>query len=86
MVFFIPLAAIFPFIWPSIFGVIVKAGELFAATGYIGTFFYGFAMRILNVFGLHHAIYPLFWYTELGGVLEVGGQLVAGGQRIFSLN
>ncbi|MEI0592551.1 PTS transporter subunit EIIC [Brachyspira pilosicoli] len=83
MVFFIPLAAIFPFIWPSIFGVIVKAGELFAATGYIGTFFYGFAMRILNVFGLHHAIYPLFWYTELGGVLEVGGQLVAGGQRIF---
>ncbi|WP_300369094.1 PTS transporter subunit EIIC [Brachyspira sp.] len=83
MVFFIPLAAVFPFIWPSIFKVIVKAGELFAATGYIGTFFYGFTMRILNIFGLHHAIYPLFWYTELGGVLEVGGQLVAGGQRIF---
>lgn len=83
MVFFIPLAAVFPFIWPSIFKIIVKAGELFAATGYIGTFFYGFAMRILNVFGLHHAIYPLFWYTELGGVLEVGGKMIAGGQRIF---
>ena len=83
MIFFIPLAAIFPFIWPSIFRGIVKAGELFAATGYIGTFFYGFAMRILNVFGLHHAIYPLFWYTELGGVLEVGGKMIAGGQRIF---
>lgn len=83
MIFFIPLAAIFPFIWPSIFKLIVKAGELFAATGYIGTFFYGFTMRLLNVFGLHHAIYPLFWYTELGGVMEVGGKLVAGGQRIF---
>nr|WP_275576033.1 PTS transporter subunit EIIC [Photobacterium swingsii] len=40
-------------------------------------------MRLLNIFGLHHAIYPLFWYTELGGVQEVGGQLIAGGQKIF---
>lgn len=83
MIFFIPLGAIFPFIWPSIFKGIVHGGELFAATGYIGTFFYGATMRMLNIFGLHHAIYPLFWYTELGGVLEVGGQMVAGGQRIF---
>lgn len=83
MIFFIPLAAIFPFIWPSIFKAIVHGGELFAATGYIGTFFYGACMRMLNVFGLHHAIYPLFWYTELGGVMEVGGQMIAGGQRIF---
>ena len=83
MIFFIPLGAIFPFIWPSIFKGIVHGGELFAATGYIGTFFYGATMRMLNIFGLHHAIYPLFWYTELGGVLEVSGQMVAGGQRIF---
>lgn len=83
MIFFIPLASIFPFIWPSIFKGIVHGGELFAATGYIGTFFYGATMRILNIFGLHHAIYPLFWYTELGGVMEVGGQMIAGGQRIF---
>lgn len=83
MIFFIPLAAIFPFIWPSIFKAIVHGGELFAATGYIGTFFYGACMRMLNVFGLHHAIYPLFWYTELGGVMEVSGQMIAGGQRIF---
>lgn len=83
MIFFIPLAAIFPFIWPSIFKAIVHGGELFAATGYIGTFFYGACMRMLNVFGLHHAIYPLFWYTELGGVMDVGGQMIAGGQRIF---
>lgn len=83
MILFIPLAFIFPFIWPSIFKVIVSAGKLFAATGYIGNFFYGFCHRMLNIFGLHHAIYPLFWYTELGGVLEVGGKLIAGGQRIF---
>ncbi|HIF9458949.1 TPA: PTS transporter subunit EIIC [Photobacterium damselae] len=83
MLFFFPLAAIFPYIWPTIFQGIVHAGEAFSAMGYIGTFFYGAAMRLLNVFGLHHAIYPLFWYTELGGVQEVAGQLVSGGQKIF---
>ena len=83
ILFFIPIAAIFPFIWPSVFGAIVKAGELFAATGAIGTFFYGASMRLLNVFGLHHAIYPLFWYTQLGGYEEVAGKMIAGGQNIF---
>ena len=83
MIFFIPMAVLFPFIWPSVFKSIVAAGEAFSAMGYIGTFLYGTTMRLLNVFGLHHAIYPLFWYTELGGVLEVGGKLVAGGQKIF---
>jgi len=83
MLFFIPLAFLFPFIWPPIFKSIVFAGEAFSAMGYIGTFFYGSLMRLLNVFGLHHAIYPLFWYTELGGVQEVAGEMVAGGQKIF---
>ena len=40
-------------------------------------------MRLLNVFGLHHAIYPLFWYTQLGGYEEVAGKMIAGGQNIF---
>lgn len=83
IILFIPVAAIFPFIWPTVFMGIVKAGEIFAATGAVGTFFYGFTMRILNVFGLHHAIYPLFWYTQLGGYEEVAGKMVAGGQNIF---
>lgn len=80
---FIPIGVILPFVWPTIFMAIVKAGELFAATGAIGVFFYGTTMRLLNVFGLHHAIYPLFWYTQLGGYQEVAGQMVAGGQNIF---
>ncbi|MDO5088943.1 MAG: PTS transporter subunit EIIC [Leptotrichiaceae bacterium] len=83
IILFIPVAVIFPFIWPTIFMGIVKAGEIFAATGAVGTFFYGFTMRILNVFGLHHAIYPLFWYTQLGGYEEVAGKMIAGGQNIF---
>ncbi|SET08243.1 PTS transporter subunit EIIC [Thorsellia anophelis] len=83
MIFFIPLGLLMPFIWPPIFKAIVFSGEAFSSMGYIGTFLYGTLMRLLNVFGLHHAIYPLFWYTELGGVMEVGGQVVSGGQKIF---
>ncbi len=83
MVLFIPVALVFPIIWPPIFKAIISAGEAFSAMGYIGTFLYGSVLRILNVFGLHHAIYPLFWYTELGGVQEVAGEMVAGGQKIF---
>ena len=83
MVFFIPLGVIVPFIWPTVFGVVVKAGEAFTAMGPLGTFLYGMTGRLLNVFGLHHAVYPLFWYTELGGTMEIAGQMIAGGQKIF---
>ncbi|RXZ28756.1 PTS sugar transporter subunit IIABC [Fusobacterium necrophorum] len=83
MIFFIPLGVIVPFVWPSIFGGVVRAGEAFTAMGPFGTFLYGLTGRLLNVFGLHHAVYPLFWYTELGGTMEVAGKLIAGGQKIF---
>lgn len=74
MLFFIPLGIVVPFVWPTIFGGVVKAGEAFTAMGPIGTFLYGLTGRLLNVFGLHHAVYPLFWYTELGGTMEVAGE------------
>ncbi len=83
MALFMPLGALLPFVWPFVFKGIVTAGTWFSAMGYIGTFFYGSFMRMLNIFGLHHAIYPLFWYTELGGTLEVAGEMISGGQRIF---
>ena len=40
-------------------------------------------MRLCGAVGLHHMIYPMFWFTELGGVEVVAGQTVAGAQKIF---
>ena len=40
-------------------------------------------MRLCGAVGLHHMIYPMFWYTELGGVEVVAGQTIAGAQKIF---
>lgn len=77
------IGAIIPFIWPYIHTGISTFSEFFGKTGPVGIFFYGFFMRLLNIFGLHHAIYPLFWFTSLGGEMEVAGTLVQGGQRIF---
>ncbi len=77
------VGAVIPFVWPYIHLGISHFSAFFGSTGAFGIFFYGFFMRLLNVFGLHHAIYPLFWFTSLGGEMNVAGQLIQGGQRIF---
>lgn len=77
------VASVIPFIWPYVHLGISTFSEFFGRTGAVGIFFYGLSMRLLNIFGLHHAIYPLFWFTSLGGEMEVAGQIVQGGQNIF---
>lgn len=77
------IGAIFFLIWPTFQGLLVSAGNSIAGLGAIGTFFYGFLLRLTGAVGLHHMIYPLFWYTELGGVATVAGQSVTGAQNIF---
>lgn len=71
------------FIWPIFQSGIFKVGDIVNATGAIGTFFFGFILRLLGPFGLHHIFYLPFWQTALGGSLEVGGHLVQGTQNIF---
>src|SRR5699024_1990236 len=48
-----------------------------------GSFFYGFFLRLTGAVGLHHTIYPLFWYTSLGGVETVAGETISGAQNIY---
>ncbi|QLB13378.1 PTS system IIB component (Glc family) /PTS system IIC component (Glc family) [Bisgaardia hudsonensis] len=77
------IGAMFFLIWPTFQGWLVSAGKNIAAMGEIGTFFYGFLMRLSGAVGLHHMIYPLFWYTELGGTELVNGETIIGAQKIF---
>lgn len=77
------VGAAFYMIWPPFQSVLVNAGKVIAGMGVFGTFLYGFLMRLCGAVGLHHMIYPMFWYTELGGTAMVAGQTVAGAQRIF---
>ncbi|RWR02822.1 PTS glucose transporter subunit IIB [[Pantoea] beijingensis] len=70
-------------IWPHFQKLIFGLGSLVDATGYFGTFIYGFVLRMIGPFGLHHIFYLPFWTTALGGSEIVNGQLVEGTQRIF---
>lgn len=74
---------IFFVMWPPFQQLLTQAGQAISAAGLIGTFFYGFLMRLSGAIGLHHMIYPMFWYTELGGTAVVQGVQVVGAQNIF---
>ncbi|MFQ1999558.1 PTS transporter subunit EIIC [Aeromonas veronii] len=70
-------------VWPHFQKLIFGMGGLVDATGYLGTFIYGFVLRMLGPFGLHHIFYLPFWTTALGGSELINGHLVEGTQRIF---
>lgn len=71
------------FIWPVIQTGINALGAFVLASGYTGTWLYGFIERALIPFGLHHVFYIPFWQTALGGTAMIGGTLVEGAQNIF---
>ena len=75
--------AFFFLFWPLFQGWLVTAGNKIAGMGSLGTFLYGFLLRLTGAVGLHHTIYPMFWYTELGGAATVAGEQIAGAQNIF---
>lgn len=79
----IVIGALFYVVWPPFQQLLVLAGEAISAAGIFGTFLYGFLMRLCGAIGLHHMIYPMFWYTELGGTEVVAGATVVGAQNIF---
>ena len=77
------LGIVFFLIWPPIQNLLISVGGKVGEMGSIGTFLYGFLLRLTGAVGLHHVIYPMFWYTALGGSEMVAGQMVEGAQNIF---
>ncbi|MFM0579687.1 PTS transporter subunit EIIC [Streptococcus suis] len=79
----IAIGSIFYIIWPPIQNLLVDFGKAIAEMGSFGTFLYGFGLRLTGAFGLHHTIYPMFWYTSLGGSEVIAGETIQGAQNIF---
>ena len=71
------------YIWPTIQIGINALGGFVLASGYAGTWLYGFIERALIPFGLHHVFYIPFWQTAVGGTAMIGGQIIEGAQNIF---
>ena len=71
------------YIWPVVQNGIAWLGNLVIASGYAGTWLYGFLERALIPFGLHHVFYMPFWQTAVGGTAVVDGVTIQGAQNIF---
>lgn len=59
------------FIWPAVYGALVKVGETFLSLGAIGTGIYTFFNRLLIPVGLHHALNSVFWF-DVAGINDLG--------------
>lgn len=77
------IGIIFFFIWPFLYKALNQMSIGIAHLGYFGTFLYGASMRLLGALGLHHAVYPLFWFSGLGGIENVAGNTISGAQNIY---
>ncbi|MBB3114419.1 PTS system D-glucosamine-specific IIC component [Paenibacillus phyllosphaerae] len=62
---------------PIIRELLVELGDIVNSGGGFGVFLYGFVMRILVVFGLHHLVSHVFWF-QVGGYEQSDGSLVFG--------
>jgi PTS system N-acetylglucosamine-specific IIC component len=59
------------FLWPVVFGGLVKFGELIVKAGPVGAGIYGFLNRLLIPVGLHHALNSVFWF-DVAGINDIG--------------
>ncbi|UVI27876.1 glucose PTS transporter subunit IIA [Paenibacillus spongiae] len=61
---------------PNIRDLMVELGNIVSSGGGFGVFLFGFVLRILVVFGLHHLVSHVFWF-------QVGGYELSDGSMVF---
>lgn len=54
------------FVWPTLFGGLIRLGLWIAGLGAVGAGIYAFLNRLLIPFGLHHALNNVFWFDTIG--------------------
>ncbi|MBO7744964.1 PTS transporter subunit EIIC [Paenibacillus sp. MWE-103] len=62
---------------PSIHSALMELGDIVNSGGGFGVFLFGFVLRILVVFGLHHLVSHVFWF-QVGAYETPGGHMVFG--------
>lgn len=68
---------VFGYTWPTLQNGLDAIGNAAANSGAIGTFFFGFANRLLIPVGLHHVLNSIFWFT-FGSFTNAAGEVVNG--------
>lgn len=70
-------------VWPFIQGILNELSIIIKSSGAFGSMLYGLTERALLPFGLHHFVYLPFFFTSLGGSMEIGGKAVQGAVNIY---
>jgi len=78
------LGIVLSFVFPPIQHGLSMASEFIRNTGTLGSFVYGISERLLLPFGLHHFIYLPFFFTSLGGTMNIGGTNISGAINIYN--
>ncbi|WP_202906940.1 N-acetylglucosamine-specific PTS transporter subunit IIBC [Vibrio mexicanus] len=54
------------YIWPAIYDALVLLGIKLQGMGAVGAGLFGFFNRLFLSVGMHHALYPVFWFDVVG--------------------
>ncbi|WP_308634530.1 glucose PTS transporter subunit IIA [Paenibacillus silvisoli] len=69
---------------PYIHSMLVELGDIVDSGGGFGVFLFGFVLRILVVFGLHHLVSHVFWFQVGGYDTGAGGVVFGDLPRFFA--
>lgn len=80
------LAFVFLYVWPVIFEGLSIFGQYLQSLDAVGAGLFGFFNRLLLMVGMHHALYPVFWF-DVVGINDIpnflgGAQSIANGTAI----
>ncbi|MUK32104.1 PTS glucose transporter subunit IIBC [Aliivibrio fischeri] len=80
------LSFVLLYVWPAIFDALIAFGTQLQSMGAVGAGLFGFFNRLMLTVGMHHALYPVFWF-DVVGINDIpnflgGAQSIANGTGI----
>lgn len=80
------LAFVLLYVWPVIYDALIIFGTKLESMGAVGAGLFGFFNRLMLTIGMHHALYPVFWF-DVVGINDIpnflgGAQSIANGTAV----
>ncbi|NUW75534.1 PTS transporter subunit EIIC [Vibrio mediterranei] len=60
------LAFVLLYVWPVVYDALIVFGVKLQSMGALGAGLFGFFNRLMLTVGMHHALYPVFWFDVVG--------------------
>lgn len=60
------MAFVFMYLWPLVYDALIVFGTKLQSMGAVGAGLFGFFNRLMLPVGMHHALYPVFWFDVVG--------------------